>query len=134
MWAMLWLEARIVEVLSEDAPPEHHAEIERYVDECLRDMPEFLRLGVALESIGLGLLTRLTGVFRPGRDAVRHRMEACARSHVDLIRQYVRMLHSLVVFASLELSKEPETLDLVAEEAAGAAGPYASGPIVRAVG
>ncbi len=79
--------------------------IAHYVDESLRAMPEYLRFGVAAESVVLGSWARLRGRGTgPGleRELARWRVNP-----LDPIRQYVRMFESLVLFAEHEL--EPGT-------------------------
>jgi hypothetical protein len=81
--------------------------IESYVDQTLRSMPEHLRAGVAAESILLGTVSGLAfarGNVDPAR--VRDRVEGWRTSRIDLVRQYVRLLESLVLFAEHELVPE----------------------------
>jgi hypothetical protein len=65
--------------------------VESYVSSTLQSMPEHLRAGVAAESILLG-----------GRSWV----ERWKTSKLDPVRQYVRLLHSLVLFAENELAAD----------------------------
>lgn len=88
--------------------PEERAAVEAYVDETLRGMPEHLRLGVAAESLLFGAapwLSHRVGLGRPG--SVERRIERWRSSNFDPLRQYVRLLHSLVLFAENELVPEP---------------------------
>jgi hypothetical protein len=74
----------------------------------LESMPEHLRAGVAAESIALGSWSWLEN--RAGRlsaDRVRARVTRWKTSRIDVIRQYVRLLNSLVLFAENELAPDP---------------------------
>jgi hypothetical protein len=74
------------------------AAVEASVDETLRDMPEHLRLGLAAESVALGLWSRL----RADDAALLASLE---RSPLWPVRQYVRLLKGLVLFAQHELER-----------------------------
>ncbi len=102
---MLWLERQVVATLSADVDPRHRLAIEGYVDGVLRAMPEHLRLGVAGESIVLGAGEWLARRIGPPRDFA-DRIEAWEQSRIGLIRQYVRLLSSLVIFGNEELTTE----------------------------
>jgi hypothetical protein len=108
---MLWLERQVVATLTNEIDPRRRLAVEGYVDGVLRAMPEHLRLGVAAESIVLGTgegLARRLGSRRPLGD----RITAWEHSRIGPIRQYVRLLSSLVIFASEELADElPEDED-----------------------
>jgi hypothetical protein len=102
--AVLWLEREVVASLTAHTDARRRAAIADYVDGALHAMPEHLRLGVAAESLVLGLRPRLLSLVgrfdrRRARDAV-HRWEG---SRIGLIRQYPRLLSSLVLFADGEL-------------------------------
>jgi len=102
---MLWLERQVVATLSADADPRHRLAIEGYVDGVLRAMPELLRLGVAGESVVLGAgewVVRRLG----SRRTFAERIERWERSPIGPIRQYVRLLSSLVIFGNEELVTE----------------------------
>lgn len=111
---MLWFEREVVRSLAnpELGEPERAA-VEAYVDTTLRSMPEHLRLGVAAESVIFGapwfaahlVARRVLHRHAPGRPArgVARRVERWRTSRFDPLRQYVRLLQSLVLFAELEL-------------------------------
>ncbi len=81
------------------------AAVESYVDKTLRSMPEHLRAGVLGESVLFGARARLAHAFgRPADTGLRARVERWKTSHIDFVRQYVRLLHSLVLFAENELA------------------------------
>jgi hypothetical protein len=68
-------------------------------------MPEHLRAGVAAESIVLGgrsWLEHHVGRFDP--HTLPARIDRWRSSKIDPIRQYVRLLHSLVLFAENEFA------------------------------
>jgi hypothetical protein len=103
---MLWLEREVVATLvSPTLDDQARTAIETYVDDSLRSMPEHLRLGVAAESLLFGAWPRLRGalgVYDHG--SMRARVERWKASRFDPVRQYVRLLQSLVLFAEHELT------------------------------
>jgi hypothetical protein len=103
---MLWLEREVVATLVSPAlDAEQRSAVEAYVDESLRAMPEHLRAGVAAESLVFGAWPRVQRrLGRFDRAAVDARVDRWKASRFDLIRQYVRLLQSLVLFAEHELT------------------------------
>lgn len=103
---MLWLEREVVATLvSPTLDDEQRSAVEVYVDESLRAMPEHLRAGVAAESLVFGAWPRIQRrIGRLDRHGLQARVERWKSSRFDLIRQYVRLLQSLVVFAEHELT------------------------------
>ena len=100
---MLWFERHVVAALTETSDPGQRAAIASFVDGTLAAMPEHLRAGVAAESLAFGAWTRL----RRGRpEAV---VASLRRSPVGLLRQYERLLGSLVLFAEHELAVDRTT-------------------------
>ena len=103
---MLWFERQVVDSLVDpDLDAATRAAIEDYVATTLASMPEYLRAGVAMESVVLGArswLEHRAGRFEPARLAPR--LARLKQSHIDPIRQYVRLLESLVLFAENELA------------------------------
>jgi hypothetical protein len=103
---MLWFERRVVGALmspSLDGPAQ--TAVESYVDDTLRSMPEILRMGVAAESLLFGTWSRVEhAIGRLDEDRLRARVARWKESPLDPIRQYVRLLNSLVVFAEHELA------------------------------
>jgi hypothetical protein len=84
---------------------ETRARIEAYVEHTLRSMPEHLRAGVAAESIAFGTPLRVASLFRPvDEQRMRVRTERWRNSRFDPLRQYVRLLQSLVLFAENEFA------------------------------
>jgi len=106
---VLWFERQVVGALMSPAlDPSARADVESYVATTLRSMPEHLRAGVALESIALGAPSWLA--HRAGRldeRRVRTSLDRWKASKVDVVRQYVRLLESLVLFAENELVPSP---------------------------
>jgi hypothetical protein len=79
--------------------------VESYVDDTLRSMPEHLRAGVFGESLLFGTGPLLAHALGRDDDARLHaRIERWRTSKIDFVRQYVRLLHSLVLFAENELA------------------------------
>ena len=106
---MLWFERAVVATLVDPADGDRRrAAIEDYVDEALRAMPEYLRAGVASESLLLGAWSRLgAAAGRHDSPALRARLERWKASRFDPVRQYVRLFQSLVLFADNELEPDP---------------------------
>ena len=103
---MFWLERQVVRALiAPGTDPATRDAVEQYVDRTLASMPEHLRVGVAAESLALGLWPRLERTLGRGdEDGLRRRILGWKSSRIDLVRQYVRLLQSLVVFAEQELA------------------------------
>lgn len=106
---MLWFEREIVaSLMSPTTDDRWRAEVEGYVDGALRSMPEYLRAGVGAESLAFGAwpqVQRALGRF--DRTSLAARVEGWKTSPFDPVRQYVRLLQSLVLFAENELIPEP---------------------------
>ena len=101
---MLWFEHKVVTTLARDVDEQYRPQVVAYVDAALRSMPEYLRGGVALESLVLGAVPRMRAAFgRLDDDDVRRFIDALEASPIDPVRQYVRLLSSLVLFAEHEL-------------------------------
>ncbi len=98
---MLPFERRVVAELTTAQAPEHRRAVQDWVDACLADMPDVLRLGVAAESVAFGLCVAL---LRPRRlDGLLRWLD---RSPIGVLQSYPRLFRSLVLFGELEL--EPE--------------------------
>ena len=101
---MLWLERQVVAALPTTERPDVRASIRDFVDGSLRAMPEHLRLGIAGESVVLGAWFRVRT-----RDAdpatVRRQVGRWETSSISVIRQYARLLTSLVLFAEQECAR-----------------------------
>jgi hypothetical protein len=105
---MLWLERQIVATLISPSIDERwRDEIEAFVDGSLRSMPEYLRAGVGAESIAFGAWPRLQRALgRLDPASLERQVERWKTSRFDPVRQYIRMLESLVLFAENELIPE----------------------------
>jgi len=110
---VLWFERQVVGTLmSPTLDPETRSAVESYVASTLHSMPEHLRAGVAAESIVLGSWSWLehqtgrTNDSRMNDSRLRRRVTAWKTSKIDPIRQYVRLLESLVLFAENELAPD----------------------------
>jgi hypothetical protein len=101
---MLWFERQVVATLmSPTLDASARAAVESYVDTTLHHMPEFLRAGVAAESVAFGAFPRLACALGWLDDRrVARQLERLRTSRIDLVRQYVRLFHSLVLFAENE--------------------------------
>jgi hypothetical protein len=97
---VLGFERRVVATLVTTPDPAARAAVEAFVGGTLRSMPEHLRAGVAAESLLLGVWDRLRG--GRGGDAVD--LASLDSSRIDVVRQYVRLLRGLVLFAESELA------------------------------
>ena len=104
---MLWFERQVVGALMSPTLDEpDRAAVERYVDETLHVMPEHLRLGVLGETCLFGALPWVRARLGHAPDDMRERIDWWRESPIDLVRQYERLLQSLVLFAENELVPE----------------------------
>lgn len=101
---MLWFERRVVDALT-DAPGRQQREaVAAYVDGALRSMPEYLRVGLAAESLLLGAWPRVQqAAGRLDHAVLIAQLDRMETFPVGVVRQYVRALRSLVLFAENEL-------------------------------
>ena len=101
---MLWIEREVVGTLiNAELDARARATVEAYVAEMLRLMPEHLRAGVAAESVLFGAGPWLANRFgRLDRRTISRRIDQWQNSRIDVLRQYVRLLHGLVLFAEHE--------------------------------
>lgn len=90
----------MVAALATVPDPEVRAGVEAFVDASLRHMPEHLRAGVVAGSVTLAAGS--LGARLLGRPLAAY-AEALERSPLPPVRQYVRLLRSLVLFAEQEL-------------------------------
>ena len=108
---MLPFEREVVGSLMSPALDEdERAAVADYVDGALRAMPEHLRAGVVAESLLFGAWVR-AGRALGRRGTLADQVTRWQRSPVDVIRQWVRLLHSLVLFAEHELAPERAGLE-----------------------
>jgi hypothetical protein len=95
---VLRFERQAADVLIDAVDPGRRAAVERWVDASLDDMPRHLRAGVGVVSLALG------GWTRAARREPAAVVPALAHSRVPALRQYHRLLRSLVLFGALERS------------------------------
>ena len=95
---MLDFERELVAALSSSSEPRLRPGIAAFVEGSLDDMPEFLRLGVLVESVAFAAFAEVR------RGSIAGLVEALESSPISLIRQYVRLFRSLVLFAEQELT------------------------------
>lgn len=100
---MLWLERQVVAATAETDDDRLARAIETFVASTLAAMPRHLRIGVTLESFGLGLVLRMRRGAQPAPDAVRAELASWERFPVSLVRLYPKLFASLVLFARYEL-------------------------------
>jgi hypothetical protein len=94
---MLGFEREVVASLLTVPEPDVRARVEAWVEGSLRTMPEHLRLGVAVQSVVFG------AVFGALRIHGARAVAILERSPLMPMRQYVRLLRSLVLFGEQEL-------------------------------
>jgi hypothetical protein len=105
---VLSFERLVVTTLLTTSDDRRRSQVEEYVDGALRAMPEHLRAGVVAESLVLGAWARfLRAVGRLDDSGLGRRLEAWEASPIGPVRQYVRLLRSLVLFAEHELTGAP---------------------------
>lgn len=98
---MLLFERQVVLALAGHLDEPDRAVVADYVDGSLRAMPEHLRAGVAAESLLLGTFAKVRSlVVGDGDDVPLALFESFP---IGLVRQYVRLLRGLVLFAEHEL-------------------------------
>jgi len=95
---MLGFEREVVAALLTVNDPEVRGRVEAWVEGSLRTMPDFVRLGVAVQSVVFGAVFGLLRI--PAARAV----TLLERSPLMPMRQYVRALRSLVLFGEQELA------------------------------
>src|SRR3954452_20505588 len=99
---MLWLERRIVAALAGADDDRSGGAISEFVDSSFRAMPAHLRLGVVVESIGLGAYVRVRYLGNPSTEQIRAALTGFERNPIGVVRQYPQLLASLVIFAQYE--------------------------------
>jgi len=96
---MLDFERELVAALITTTDPRLRTEVEAFVEGSLDDMPEFLRLGVLVETVAFAALSKV----RRNGDLLAL-IDLLERSPIPLVHQYVRLFRSLVLFAEQELA------------------------------
>jgi hypothetical protein len=98
---VLAFERRVVEALTTTPDPAARVAVLDWVDGSLRAMPEHLRAGVLLESVVFATVAGMT------RRPVAALVATLTASPIAPVRQYVRLLRSLIIFAEHELAPAP---------------------------
>jgi hypothetical protein len=103
---MLSFEREVVEALGTAPDEETRSAVEAFVDGTLRAMPEVIRWGVVAETIVFGSYARMlaAGGRVDGRDDVRKLLDRWESSRIGVVRQYVHLFRSLVLFGESELA------------------------------
>lgn len=96
---MLAFERGVIAALSTGVDPA--PAVVSYVDGALHAMPQHLRAAVAVESVALGVWSRLAG--DSSGSTSKARLDRWEASPIGPLRQYVRLFRSLVLFAEQEL-------------------------------
>ena len=105
---MLWFERQVVDTLG-SVDGDRRADVEAYVDGALRVMPESIRVGVIAETLVLGSWPRLQHAFgRFDPKSLEPRIARWEASPIAPIRQYVRALRALVLFAECEMTTDDD--------------------------
>jgi hypothetical protein len=105
--AMLRFEREVVAALGTSREQTTQSAVEAFVDGSLRAMPEPIRLGVVGETVLFGTyaaMLRKAGRL-DGPDELRAQLDRWESSRSGVVRQYVHMFRSLVLFAENELSE-----------------------------
>src|SRR3954470_19823023 len=98
---MLSFERRVVTSMIGTDDPQIRSEVVGFVDGALAAMPEFLRFGITAISVGASTwdgARRLVGARRSDAST----LEWLEEHPIGLVRQWVRALRSLVLFAENE--------------------------------
>ncbi len=96
---MIGFERDLVATLITTTDPAQRAGVEAFVAGTLDTMPEHLRAGVLAESLAFAALARA----RRSGD-LQGLVALLERSPIGLVRQYLRLFRSLVLFAEHELA------------------------------
>ncbi len=103
---MLWLERRVVTALAGPDDQRTGGAITEFVDTSFAAMPQHLRLGVVGESLVLGAFVILRYAPKASDADIVAAMASWEHNPIGVIRQYARLLTSLVTFAQQELMPE----------------------------
>lgn len=107
---MLWFERVVAGALVTNPDPAVRSSVEAFVDTSLRNMAEPIRVGVAAESLLLGAYAAARRAAGRLDDEEIHRLlDAWERGPVGPLRQWVRLMRSLVLFAEHELAPPEKT-------------------------
>lgn len=98
---------RIIDALLEPLSPTQRGRAEAFITGSLADLPQHLKIGLALDSVLLEALTRAGHGGRvPDNAALRTLVGDWERHPLTPIRQYARLVSSLVLFADQETTRD----------------------------
>ncbi|MBA3283099.1 MAG: hypothetical protein H0U29_12795 [Acidimicrobiia bacterium] len=101
---MLWFERQLVATMISHLDRDDGSRVSSFVEGSLAAMPEHIRLGVGAESLVLGVWARLPGLLSgPLRNGSGISLQALETSPLNPVRQYARLMRSLVLMAEHEL-------------------------------
>lgn len=101
--------SRVIDALLAPLDPVQRGPAEQFVYGSLADLPEHLGLGIAGASVLLEVVTRATHRGRiPDQETLRALVATWASHPFTPVRQYARMLSSLVLFADQETREAVE--------------------------
>jgi hypothetical protein len=103
---MLSFRRRVVAALLTKVEPERRSAAEAYVEGALGAMPEHLKIGVTADSVLLSVWARAKHPFDLTDEALLDLLEGWETSRLAPVRQYARLLGSLVIFAQNEFPEE----------------------------
>jgi hypothetical protein len=111
---MLRFEREVVGALVGSDDPAVRSSVEAFVDGSLSDKPEHIRLGLAGESIVLGAYAAaLRALGRlDGDAALLELLDWWEAGPIGVVRQYVRAMKALVIFAENELTPRGARADV----------------------
>lgn len=112
---MMSFQRRVVHALLEPIEPAIRPAVAAFVEASLDDLPHHLQLGIGVDAVLLEALTRLGNGGRIPDDVTLRRLVLTWESNpLTPIRQYARLLSSLVLFGEQEnlpsLVDDPESI------------------------
>lgn len=106
---------QVIDVLLEPLDPTQRGAAEAFIAQSLADLPQHLKIGIALDSVLLEGLTRATHGGRiPEAATLRALIAKWESNPLTPIRQYARLLSSLVLFADQETMDVGRPVDAAA--------------------
>lgn len=101
---------QVITALLEPLEPTQRERVEGFVAGSLGDLPHHLRFGIALDSVLLEAITRTTNKGRvPDPSELRALVARWETNPLTPIRQYARLLSSLVLFGDHETRPDTST-------------------------
>ncbi|HET8930670.1 MAG TPA: hypothetical protein VFN21_08440 [Acidimicrobiales bacterium] len=107
--------SRIIDALVTPLEPTQRGATEAFIAGSLTDLPQHLKIGIAVDSVLLEVLTRATHGGRiPDDEALRKLVATWESNPLTPIRQYARLLSSLVLFADQETRTDDQATEAAA--------------------